>query len=64
MTCRGNDDTENDYAENDYTDRQTVIDGLLMDNDMGNSFTGYGIGPLGYKLKNPFRENSGMDFFI
>lgn len=35
-----------------------------MDNDMDDSFTGYGIGPLGYKLKNPFRENSGMDFFI
>jgi hypothetical protein len=22
------------------------------------------IGRLGYKLKNPFQENSGMDFFI
>lgn len=35
-----------------------------MDNDTDDSLTGYGIGRLGYKLKNPFRENSGMDFFI
>lgn len=34
-----------------------------MDNDMDDSFTGYGIGPLGYKLKNPFRNFPGMDFF-
>lgn len=35
-----------------------------MDNDTDDSFTDYGIGRLGYKLKNPFRKDSGMDFFI